>query len=89
MENIVEKFNNFMELYPHYGYLIAALGFSLFLLGYIKNWDWVMEPGGGWRNIAYWENKLGNKTVRIFMGLICITGILATTYLFIYYEYQK
>jgi len=87
MEEITTKFNSFMELYPHYGYLIATLGFALFLLGYIKNWNWVMEPGGGWMNIAYWENKIGNKAVRIVMGTVCSFGMLSTLSLFIYYEF--
>ena len=88
MEKIIDKFNSFMELYPHYGYLIATLGFSLFLLGYIKNWDWVMEPGGGWMNIAYWEEKLGNKVVRLIMGGISLIGIISTLSLFLYFEFS-
>ena len=31
----MEKFNKFMEVYPHYGYLIATAGFAIYLLGLI------------------------------------------------------
>ncbi|MDH7447616.1 Imm17 family immunity protein [Aquimarina sp. 2201CG14-23] len=87
MEKIINKFNNFIELYPHYGALIAALGFGVFLLGYLKNWNWVMEPGGGWLNIAFWEEKLGNKTVRLLMGIVCLMGIISCVCLFLYFEF--
>lgn len=87
MDKIANEFNNLIELYPHYGYLIATVGFGIFLLGYIKNWNWVMEPGGGWMNIAYWENRFGNKKVRWFMSVICLMGIISTLSLFAYFEF--
>lgn len=87
MDEIISGFKSFIELNPHYGYLIAAIGFGIFLIGYIKNWNWVMEPGGGWINIAYWETKLGNKVVRWFMGIISFIGIGTTLLLFAYYQF--
>jgi len=35
VNEIVDKFNNFIELFPHYGYLIAGIGFSLLFFDYI------------------------------------------------------
>lgn len=32
---MIENFNQFMEVNPHYGYLIAAAGFAFYLLGLI------------------------------------------------------
>ncbi|WP_103866698.1 Imm17 family immunity protein [Aquimarina sp. I32.4] len=84
MKKTIDKFSNFIELYLQYGYLFASIGFSLFLLGYIKNWNWVMEPGGGWMNIVYWERKLENKTVRLIMGVI---SLISTFSLFLYFEF--
>lgn len=75
-----------MALHPHYGYLIAAGGCTLFLIGLILDWDWVVEPGGGYFNIAYWIRVFGRKTVRIFLGICMTIGIICCIALFLYYN---
>ena len=81
---MIDSLKQFIEVNPHYGYLIAAAGFSLFLIGLILDWNWVVEPGGGYFNIAYWIKTFGRKTVRIFLGIIMVLGILCCLGLFFY-----
>ncbi|WP_459211631.1 immunity 17 family protein [Aquimarina rhabdastrellae] len=82
MENISE----FINTNPHYGYLIAVGGLGLYLIGLILDWDWPLEPGGGYFNVAYWCEKLGRKTVRILLGIMTTLGLIASLSLFWYYN---
>ncbi|MBE7649224.1 hypothetical protein G1K75_12330 [Tenacibaculum finnmarkense] len=81
---MIENFNQFMEVNPHYGYLIAAAGFAFYLLGLILDWDWTVEPGGGYFNVAFWIHKFGRKTVRITLGFFILLGLMSTLALFFY-----
>ena len=83
---MINSFQEFMEVNPHYGYLIAVAAFTLFLVGVILNWDWVVEPGGGYFNIEYWIRTFGRKTVRIFLELVMLLGIACCLGLFLYYN---
>ncbi|MRI01138.1 hypothetical protein GH721_11410 [Kriegella sp. EG-1] len=83
----LDIFNYFLESNPHYGFLICAFLFGFCLIGYIKNWNWVMEPGGGWINIAWWENNAGNKAVRWFMGVLCFIAMVVCFYSFYQAEF--
>ncbi|MEO9891923.1 Imm17 family immunity protein [Aurantibacter sp.] len=87
MTELFNKISTSLELNPHYGLLIAAALFGLCLIGFIKNWNWVMEPGGGWINIVWWENKVGNKTVHWFMGIHCFIAMLACLHNFYQAEF--
>ncbi len=86
VEQTYDQAQNFIANNPHYGYLIASVGFGIFLLGFVRNWNWVMEPGGGIYNIAYWENRIGNRNVRIVMGITCGLAMISTLGLFLYYN---
>jgi len=83
---MINNFLKFMETNPHYGYLIATLGFGVYLLGLILNWKWTLEPGGGYFNVAYWVEAIGEKTVRIVLGIIMALGICSSLAMFIYYN---
>lgn len=78
----MEDIQKFIEVNPHYGYLIVASLLLLYLVGLILDWDWTVEPGGGYFNIAFWIDKLGRKTVRIILGTIAGLGFLAVVALF-------
>ncbi|WP_344927144.1 immunity 17 family protein [Aquimarina addita] len=84
---MIENFKEFIVLHPHYGYLIAAAGCTLYLIGAILDWDWVVEPGGGYFNIAYWIRIFGRKTIRICIGVFTSIGIICCIALFLYYNY--
>lgn len=86
MEDIINQFNFFIENHPEYGYLIAASLFLLVLIGIILDWDWVVEPGGGYINIAYYIEMFGRKTVRLVYGIIILIGTLACLYGFYSYN---
>jgi len=79
---MIDNFKQFMEVNPHYGYLIAAAGFAFYLLGLILNWEWTLEPGGGYFNEAFWIAKIGEKAVRIILGAFMVVGIISCVSLF-------
>ena len=81
---MMEDITEFMSENPHYGYLIGAIGFGIYLLGLILDWNWTLEPGGGYFNVAYFSEKLGRTTVRIILGIIMSIGIMAILGLFFY-----
>jgi len=83
---MIDSFKQFMEVNPHYGYLIGVAGFTLILIGLILDWNWVLEPGGGFFNTQDWINTVGRKTVRIFLGAIMVLGIIACSWLFFHFE---
>lgn len=78
-------FLNFMEENPHYGYLIGVIGFGIYLLGLILNWKWTLEPGGGYFNVAYWIESIGEKAVRIILGVVMAIGMASCLAIFLYY----
>jgi len=80
----MKGFLDFMEENPHYGYLIGVAGFGIYLLGLILNWKWTLEPGGGYFNVAYWIESIGEKAVRIILGIIMAIGMLSCLALFLY-----
>ena len=82
----MEVFTDFMSANPEYGYLIGVAGFLLIILGLILDWDWVVEPGGGYINIASFIEMFGRKTVRILYGLIMFIGVLICLYGFFTYN---
>lgn len=83
---MIDKFLKFMEVNPHYGYLIAAIGFGVYLLGLILNWKWTLEAGGGYFNIAYWMEAFGEKTVRVVMAVVMAIAMLSCLAVFNYYN---
>lgn len=83
---MIESLKQFIESNPHYGYLIAVAGFVFFLTGLILDWNWVLEPGGGFFNTQDWINTLGRKTVRIFLGIFMLLGIVICLWLFFHFE---
>ncbi|WP_316842615.1 Imm17 family immunity protein [Pedobacter gandavensis] len=72
-ENIINQFSQFLTLNPHYGYLIAAVGFAIFFLGYLFRWNWVINPEGKTRSVYVYE-VLGAENMRKLM--IVVTGIV-------------
>ena len=83
---MIDAFKDFMAVNPHYGYLIATGAFVLFLIGLILDWDWVVEPGGGYFNVEYWIRTFGRKTIRIYLGISVLLGIACSMGLFLYYN---
>lgn len=81
----MDKLKEFITANPKYGFLIAAGAFIIFLIGIVLDADWVLEPGGGYFNTAYFIDKFGRKTVRLYYGIILIIGILCFLGLFFYY----
>ena len=75
-----------MEINPHYGYLIVVAAFMLILIGLILDWNWVLEPGGGFFNTQDWINAVGRKTVRIFLSVFMVLGIITCLWLFYHFE---
>ena len=77
----MEQFGAFLEKliseHTEYGIFIVIAIFTLELVGLILDWDWVLEPGGGYLNEAYWCEKIGRKKVRIVLGIITSVAILA------------
>lgn len=82
----MNNFLNFMQKNPHYGYLIGVLGFGIYLIGLVFNWKWTLEPGGGYFNVAYWIESIGEKTVRIILGIVMTIGMLSCLAIFLYYN---
>ncbi|AEH02099.1 immunity 17 family protein [Lacinutrix sp. 5H-3-7-4] len=82
----MEQITEIMTSNPQYGYLLGAGVFLFIIIGLILDWDWVVEPGGGYFNIAYFINAFGRKTVRIVYGLIMLIGIIIC--LFGYFTYN-
>lgn len=80
MDNIKQIF----ELNPHYGYLVASIAMAICVIGYILDWDWLVEPGGGYFNIAYWIEVFGRKTVRIFLGTTTAIASIIAMLMFFY-----
>lgn len=83
---MLDSFKELIKINPHYGYLIAVGVFLLFLIGFILDWDWVVEPGGGYFNVEYWIRTFGRKTVRIFLGIVMLLGIASCFGLFLYFN---
>ncbi|WP_158851325.1 immunity 17 family protein [Algibacter sp. L1A34] len=83
---MVEEFTNFMALNPEYGYLFGAAAFLFIILGVILDWDWVLEPGGGYFNMAYFIEVFGRKRVRIVFGLLLFLVVLLFVYGFFSYN---
>ncbi len=83
---MIDSLTQFLESNPHYGYLIAVAGFALFLTGLILDWNWVLEPGGGFFNTQDWIDTMGRKTVRIFLGIFVLLGIITCLWLFFHFE---
>ncbi|QXP78447.1 MULTISPECIES: immunity 17 family protein [Winogradskyella] len=83
---MVEEFTNFMALNPEYGYLLGAAAFLFIIIGLILDWDWVLEPGGGYFNIAYYIDVFGRKRVRIVFGFISFLAVLLFIYGFFTYN---
>ena len=82
----MDNFLDFMEKNPHYGYLIAASGFILYLIGLIMNWKWTLDAGGGFFNIAKWIETVGEKTVRVFLGAVMLVAATGCIAVFMYYD---
>jgi len=80
----MESFQEFMSANPHYGYLIGVVGLGIYLLGLIMDWNWAVEPGGGYFNVQYWIETFGRKTVRIVLGVFTLIGLAAFLALFLY-----
>ena len=59
--------------------IVAAIGL-LFLIGAIRDWDWVLEGDGRIMNIAWVSNTFGRRTARILVGIsgamIMILGVI-------------
>ena len=83
---MIHNFLKFIEKNHQYGYLLATLGFGTYLVGLILNWKWTLEPGGGSFNTMYWIEEVGEKTVRIILGIITAAGMFSCLALFIYYN---
>ena len=83
---MAEGFLDFMAANPEYGYLLGTGAFSLIIIGLILDWDWVVEPGGGYFNIAYAIATFGRKTVRIVYGIIMAIGLILSLYGFYSYN---
>lgn len=81
----MDKLREFINANPRYGFLIAAVALVIFLIGILLDADWVLEPGGGYFNTAYFIEKFGRKTVRLYFGIMLIIGILSFLGLFFYY----
>lgn len=82
----MEQITDFVSANPQYGYLIVAGLFLIVLIGLLLDWDWVVEPGGGYFNIAYFIEMFGRKTVRLVMGsvmLICIILLLHSYFTYV------
>ena len=62
--------------------ILLASGFGLVLLGFILDWDWVVEAGGGYFNISHYIEIWGRKTVRIVKGLLMVIAIVASLSLY-------
>ena len=82
----MEQFTEFMDKNPHYGYLIVAGGFGFYLLGLIMNWKWTLEAGGGLFTIANWIETLGEKTVRVILGVVMLIAMVGCLAIFMYYD---
>lgn len=82
----MEQITEFMTSNPQYGYIFGIVIFVFLIIGLILDWDWVVEPGGGYFNIAYFIETFGRKTVRIVYGLILFLGILFCLYGFFSYN---
>ena len=82
----MEDFTSFISANPQYGYLIGAAVMLVLIIGLILDWDWILEPGGGYFNIAYWIETFGRKTIRIAYGAVFLIGMLA--FLYGYYSYN-
>lgn len=76
----MEQITEVMTSNPQYGYLLGIGVFLFIILGLILDWDWVVEPGGGYFNIAYFINAFGRKTVRIIYGSIMLIGVIICLY---------
>lgn len=81
----METVTNFLSTNPHYAYLIGSGVMLVLIIGLILDWDWILEPGGGYFNSAYFIKAFGRKTVRIAYGIIFFIGFLA--FLYGYYLY--
>ncbi|MBJ2173297.1 immunity 17 family protein [Aureibaculum sp. A20] len=72
-EGVINQFNNFISLNPHYSYLLVAAGFGIFFLGFLFRWNWVLNPQGNHRMVRFHE-IFGEENVRKIM--IVITAIV-------------
>lgn len=72
-ENIINQFSQFLTQNPHYGYLLAAAGFTIFFLGYLFRWSWIINPEGSTRSVFIYE-VLGKENMRKLM--IVVMGIV-------------
>lgn len=82
----METITDFMSTNPQYGYLFGAVVLIFLIIGLILDWDWILEPGGGYFNIAYWIKTFGRKTIRIVFGTLLFIGLLACLYGFYNYN---
>ena len=74
MEDIWKKFPK------EYAPLIVVACGLLFLIGAIRDWDWVLEGDGRIFNMAWVSNTFGRRVARILVGIsgavIMILGVL-------------
>ena len=85
----MDSVKQIFELHPHYGYFVASILMAICVIGYILDWDLLVEPGGGYFNIAYWIEVFGRKTVRIFLGITTAIASITTMLMFLYYHNQQ
>lgn len=81
----MDKLRELVATNPEYGYLMVCGGLVIVLIGVIMDADWVLEPGGGYFNIAYWTEKIGRKNMRLIMGSALIFAIICCLGLYFYY----
>lgn len=82
----MDTVQEFLKANPHYGYLFAAIGFGVYLLGLILRWKWTIEPGGGYFNITYFIKLFGELRVRIFLGIVMVIAMTGSMGAFLYYQ---
>lgn len=60
----------FSNLPKECGGLAIIICGLLFLIGAIRDWDWVLEGNGRAFNLAWVSNTFGRKIARILVGIL-------------------
>lgn len=75
MEKILNDLKVFFSKSPEYIYLIIGIVFLVLFIGVLKDKNWAIDPASG--NQRFFYNTFGRKAFRLFIGAICLLGVIA------------